>query len=108
MERKMKIMLICAGGMSTGLLMKKLQDYAKEHGVDLVMEAHGVRAIDMYFDQFDIIMIGPQVRFKLNEIKQLTDQPIGVISSADFASMNCEAIFKMAEELYAQLDAAKG
>ena len=30
MERK--VLLICAGGMSTGILMRKMEKYAEEHG----------------------------------------------------------------------------
>ena len=30
----MKILLVCAGGMSTGLLMKKMEKYWEERGED--------------------------------------------------------------------------
>lgn len=102
MRKEMKILLICAGGMSTGLLTKKMQEYALEKGVDLTIEAHGVNSVDRYYDSFDIIMVGPQVRFKLQEIQELTGMPVGVINPSDYGLQNCEAIFKQAEELYAQ------
>ena len=33
MERK--VLLICAGGMSTGILMRKMEKYAEEQGISL-------------------------------------------------------------------------
>ena len=33
MERK--VLLICAGGMSTGILMKKMEKYAEDKGIEL-------------------------------------------------------------------------
>ena len=31
----MKILLICAAGMSTSILMKKMEQYANDQGIDL-------------------------------------------------------------------------
>lgn len=31
----MKILLVCAGGMSTSILMKKMETYWQEHGEEL-------------------------------------------------------------------------
>ena len=38
----MKILLICAGGMSTGLLMKKMEKYWEEKGEDHSINAVGL------------------------------------------------------------------
>ena len=35
----MKILLVCAGGMSTGILMKKMEAYWKEQGQELTIQA---------------------------------------------------------------------
>ena len=37
----MKILLVCAGGMSTGLLMKKMEKYWEERGEDNSINAVG-------------------------------------------------------------------
>ena len=44
MERK--VLLICAGGMSTGILMRKMEKYAEEQGISLKIEAVGMSAYD--------------------------------------------------------------
>lgn len=44
MERK--VLLICAGGMSTGILMRKMEKYAEEQGISLKIEAVGMSAYE--------------------------------------------------------------
>ncbi len=102
MKGEMKILLICAGGLSTGFLTERLQQKALENGVELIIEAHGVNCVKRYYHGFDIILLGPQVRFRLQEIRSLTGLPAGVIAPEDFAMQNCEAIFQLAQELCAQ------
>ena len=51
----MKILLVCAGGMSTGLLMKKMEKYWEERGEDNSINAVGLSEyMDVYKD-YDII-----------------------------------------------------
>lgn len=37
-----KILFVCAGGMSTGLLMRKMEKYAAQEGINLKIDACGV------------------------------------------------------------------
>ena len=55
----MKILLACSAGMSTSLLvtnMKKVADPAD------VIEAHPVRTVPDIIDNWDVLLLGPQVR----------------------------------------------
>lgn len=93
---------ICAGGMSTGLLMKKMEKYWEERGEDNSINAVGLSEyLDVYKD-YDIIMTGPQVSYRLNQIKQDTGLPTEGIPSFDYAVGNCANIMKIANKLYAQ------
>ena len=38
----MKVLLVCAMGMSTSILMKKLEKYAAEQGIDFIIAAQSV------------------------------------------------------------------
>lgn len=64
----MKILLVCAGGMSTSILMKKMETYWQEHGEELQIEAVGLGAYQDVFQNYDIVMVGPQVSYRLDEI----------------------------------------
>lgn len=98
----MKILLVCAGGMSTGLLMNKMKAYWAEQGQELTINAVGLGEYEDVCKDYDIIMVGPQVSYRLNEIKANTGMPCDTIASFDYAVGNCPNIMKQAEKLYAQ------
>lgn len=98
----MKILLVCAGGMSTSMLMKKMETYWAEQGIELVIKAVGLGEYDNVYQDFDIVMVGPQVSYRLKEIKENTGLPCEGIQSFDYAIANCPNIMKLANKLYSQ------
>ena len=99
----MKILLVCAGGMSTGLLMKKMEAYWAQQGKELKITAVGLGEYEDVCKDYDIIMVGPQVGYRMAQIKADTGMPCDTIPSFDYAIGNCPNIMKLAEKLYAQL-----
>lgn len=95
-----KILLICAGGMSTGILMKKMEKYASEQGFGLQIEAIGMSAYEEVYKNYDVILLGPQVSYKKDEIQGVTKLPIAVIEAYDYAVGNVANIMKQVDELY--------
>ncbi len=98
----MKILLVCAGGMSTSILMKKMETYWTENGEELTIKAVGLGAYEDEYSDFDIVLVGPQVSYRLKEIKENTGLPVAAIPSFDYAVANCPNIMKLAKELYAE------
>ncbi len=99
----MKILLVCAGGMSTGLLMKKMRTYWEEQGIELEINAVGLSEYKDVYSKYDIIMVGPQVGYQLKTIKEVTGKPADVIQSFDYAVGNCPNIMKQAQKLMAEI-----
>ena len=99
----MKILLVCAGGMSTSILMQKMEKYWQKIGEELNIKAVGLAEYQEEAQSFDIIMVGPQVGYKIDEIKRDTNKPTEVIQSYDYAIGNCENIHKIAEKLYKEI-----
>lgn len=82
--------------------MKKMEKYWEERGEGNSINAVGLSEyMDVYKD-YDIIMTGPQVSYRLNQIKQDTGLPTEGIPSFDYAVGNCANIMKIANKLYAQ------
>ena len=96
----MKILLVCAGGMSTSILMKKMEKFWEEKGVPLRIKAVGLSEYSDVFSQYDIILVGPQVSYRLKEIKEATGIPCDASPSFDYAIGNCENIMELANRLY--------
>ena len=100
-NRGMKILLVCAVGMSSGLLMRKMEKYWREQGKNLVIKSVGLGEYMGICRDYDIVLVGPQVAYRLDQIKADTGMPCDVISALDYAVANCPNLMKLAEKLYA-------
>ncbi|MFD1429675.1 MULTISPECIES: PTS sugar transporter subunit IIB [Lacticaseibacillus] len=93
------IMLVCSAGMSTSLLVAKMQKAAQAEGVDAdIFATASSDAPHMLKEKNpDILMLGPQVRYMLNQFKaQVSDIPVEVINMQDYGMMNGEKVLKEA------------
>ncbi len=96
----MNILLVCAAGMSTSLLVNRMNDAAKAKGIELNIEAHPVGSIDSYGEQADVILLGPQVRYELKNVqKSYPDKPVEVIQMQDYGMMNGAKVLDRALQL---------
>jgi len=81
----MNILLVCAAGASTGILVKKMQASLKgTDREDWRIEAHAIGELKEYEDQFDVILLGPQVGYQLSNVKGKTEKPVEVINAMDY------------------------
>lgn len=95
----MKVMLVCAGGMSTGILMKKMEKWAEDTHTPLVVKAYGVSSYEESYKDYDCILIGPQISYKLKEIKSNVTIPVAQIDSMDYAMGNVTNIMNQVDRL---------
>ena len=63
-----KIMLCCSAGMSTSLLVRKMVEAANERGLPVKIDAYGVSEFDTQFPQYQVVLLGPQVKYMLKWI----------------------------------------
>ena len=97
-----RIILVCSAGMSTSLLVSKMEAAAKAKGIDCTINAYGEAQLKNHEDEMDILLLGPQVRFLLNKMKdKFSDRniPVEVINTVDYGTMNGEKVLKRALEL---------
>lgn len=84
------ILLVCCAGMSTSMLVKKMQDAAAEKSVDATIWAVGDAESVEEVKKADIVLLGPQVRYlekKMNE-RVNNEKPVMVIDMAAYGMMN--------------------
>jgi PTS system cellobiose-specific IIB component len=99
---RMNILLCCSAGMSTSLLVKKMQDAATEMGVEAKIWAIGEAQVVDSIQNADVLLIGPQIRFKLNDLKKLGQEkniPVEVINMMDYGRINGKAVLEHAMKL---------
>lgn len=98
----MKITLACAGGMSTGMLVKKMEEYAETQGIEADISACGLSELEEKVVGSDIILLGPQVGYQQEDVKkEYPTIPVMVIEMMDYGMMNGEKVFKHAQEVIA-------
>lgn len=94
------IVLICAAGMSTSLLVEKMQKCAKEDNYDCQINAYSMSESSRVIPDADIILLGPQVRFNLAKLKvQYPDKIIQSIDMILYGTMNGRAVLDSAKKV---------
>ncbi|NVY96485.1 PTS sugar transporter subunit IIB [Lactobacillus sp. DCY120] len=84
------IMLVCSAGMSTSLLVNKMQAAASDQGVDVHIFATSAADADNKIENEhpDVLMLGPQVSYMLDDFKKRVEIPVEVINMQDYGMMN--------------------
>lgn len=97
------ILLVCNAGMSTSLLVVNMEKAAKKLELDVAIKAVPLRGVEeeMKKNQWEIIMLGPQVRHELNGLKKRYGDiiPIEIIEMRDYGMMNGEKVLNAALNL---------
>lgn len=98
MEQKV-ILLACAAGMSTSLLVTKMQEVSKKDKIFAIP----VSKVDQKVNEesIDVILIGPQIRYMEKELKKNGSKhiPVGVIPMEDYGRMDGTKVLKYAYSL---------
>ena len=82
------VMLVCNAGMSTGILAKKIEKASQ--GL-LSVKAYGEAE---YANNYDLILLGPQIRHLKPEIESKVSIPVDYIAPQHYGIMNGEAVFQ--------------
>ncbi|EUJ32417.1 PTS system lactose/cellobiose transporter subunit IIB [Listeria floridensis FSL S10-1187] len=98
------IMLVCSAGMSTSLLVTKMQKAAENAGTETDIFAVSASEADHSLEtkDVDVLLLGPQVKFMLDQFSQKVASrgiPIDVINMTDYGMMNGEKVLAQAEKL---------
>jgi PTS system cellobiose-specific IIB component len=98
------IMLACAAGMSTSLLVSSMQKAAESAGKDYKIFATSTSDVDAKLKETnpDVVLLGPQVAYMKGEVKAKTDAagvPMDVINMMDYGMMKGDNVLAAAEAL---------
>lgn len=90
-----RITLVCAAGMSTSMLMAKMQQSAKNKNIDVHIIAMPETKFETYKEPTDILLIGPQISYMEDDLKEKYEPKgikVSVIDMVDYGSMNGEKV----------------
>ena len=98
----LKVMFVCSAGMSTSLLVEKVQKAAKEKELDIEVYAVGEAEARKDLSQADILLLGPQVRYLEKSFKESmgdTKAKLGVVDMIAYGRMDGEKVLEQILEL---------
>lgn len=94
------IVLMCAGGMSTSIIMKNIKKAAAAEGLECEVSAHAVSEAATIGRNADCILLGPQVGYAKDEVSAACPEvPVGVIPMAIYGMMDGAKALAQAKEL---------
>lgn len=91
------IVLVCEHGASTGMLTSRMKDAAAKMGIEANINAYSFTKLDEVIEGADIVLLGPQVRFKKKMFEEKYAKEgieFMVIDTVDYGMMNGEKVFK--------------
>ena len=102
--KKYNILILCAMGMSSGILAKSIKEAGAEKGIELKIECYfcsNFRELD--YKETDIILMAPQVRNQTEIVRDYIEErnyniPVMDIDMMEYGLMNGEAILNKALE----------
>lgn len=93
------IVLICTAEMSTSMLIKKMKDAAKKEGYDVKIAVYPVEEAQKAGEGADLVLLGPQIRFEFNRVKELVKCPVEIIDTSAYGTMNGAKVLARAKEI---------
>ena len=106
LAKKINVLFVCAAGMSSSLLEVKTREAAKKKGIDLKLRAIPVSEFYKYdIAGLDCILLAPQVRHKLKEVKRRAseyDIPVGSIDFQTYGLVDGERTLRTILSLVGQ------
>lgn len=94
-----KILLLCQAGMSTSLLVKKMTEAAQKKGIEAEIKAVGLEKFQENLDQYDVFLLGPQVKYKKAELEKIAAEvgkKVEVINTVDYGMMRGDKVLDFA------------
>ena len=99
---QVNIYLVCNAGMSTSILVRRMQEAAANQKLDHVeIEAFSVEILDEKADMADIVLLGPQIRHMLGDVRKLVAGrcPVELIDMKDYGTINGQKVLEKALKL---------
>jgi PTS system cellobiose-specific IIB component len=90
------ILLVCAAGMSTSMLVKRMKEHAEAGNIEVNINALSVPEAKEKIkrNEADVVLLGPQVRFQKSEIESAAQGkiPVAVIDMKHYGQMDGKAV----------------
>ncbi|MFD1064961.1 PTS sugar transporter subunit IIB [Oceanobacillus locisalsi] len=95
-----KVIVVCEAGITTSLLVKKLNDLAQEKGQEVDIQSKSLEEGLDYVKEHrvDVVLLGPQIHHIAEKYEEATNAKVAKISVDNYNTMNVYSIFEQISE----------
>lgn len=93
----MKVIMVCSGGMSSSMIVDAVKKEAAKENFDLEIVAVGTEAFENEIADYDLGLVAPQVRHRLDKFKKVgeaVNKPVDVIDPMGYTPIGALKILK--------------
>lgn len=89
-----RILIVCAAGMSTSLLVNKMMSAANDKNIDIEIFALPISKCANVGNTVDAVLLGPQVKFLKGQVDKIIKGrvPVVVIDMKDYSMMDGKVV----------------
>lgn len=105
--QNLRILLVCNLGASTSVMVSKMRQVVEKSeklkDQNICIDARNAGDLSTYITDYDLVLVGPQMKHKLTELTAITSlhgKPIEVIDSKAYGLADGALILKQALYLY--------
>ena len=112
-EKKIRVLMVCAMGMSSSLIEAKTAAAAEKAGVPFELKAIDTAEIGRWSfteNPMDVVLVAPQVRFKKKSLEEAAGPHGSIVLNIDsvaYGMIDGEKIFEQIVEAIRERDAGK-
>lgn len=91
--KKLRVLLVCGSGASSGFMAANIRKAAIAQGLELDIKARGESEIENYIEEIDALMVGPHLAYVLDEIEDYTlgrDVKVILMKADYYSTLNGE------------------
>lgn len=92
----LKILMLCSGGMSTSILIKKVKGVAATRGDEVKVAAFETSPAPNRAVAWDVCLLGPKMRYKL---KGVLNAPLEIIDMKHCGMADGEVVYEQAQRI---------
>lgn len=99
---KIRVMLCCGAGFSSGFLAQKTRQAAKKKKLDIQVDARSESQVAQYLNSIDVLLLGPHYASQLSTYQKLTEGSkvkVAVIPQNIYGELNGSALLDFVKEL---------
>ncbi len=92
---RIRVMLCCGAGMSSGFLAQKTRQAAKKAGINIQIDARSESQVAQYINSIDVLLLGPHYGSQLPSYQAIAQEhhfKVFVIPKSIYGSLDGQAL----------------